>query len=721
VPLNSEGEQVAVRSLEVERRARVEAEAAARREAALADASALLVGSEEDPFPGILEILGRVQQVDRAYLFQLRDDGARMDNTAEWCAPGIEPQIAALQDLSTADYGWWIGELSRGEAIVLAELSGFPPEAEAERAQLESQGVRSVLAVPMIDTRGRLMGFMGFDRVREAAPWSEADLRAIRVVAQMSSREMARRRMVGALRRSQERYRLAGLATRDLLYDWDIRRDVLVLGEGGSSALGITDGLEVDIAWWEAGIHPDDVGTVRTTLQEAMAGPDHDWEARYRFRRGDGTSWADIHERGYFVRDAAGRAVRMVGVMSDRTEQVRMETELRHAQKMQAVGALAGGVAHEFNNLLAVVLGYADLLVHDLALPYHLREAAVEIREAAERGTLLTGQLLAFGRKQVVFPEPIRVRDALERVVRLLRRVLPESIHVADPAVEGDPVVVADPGHFDQVFLNLAVNARDAMPDGGTLAIGAALDGPEVRIAVADTGVGMPDEVRVRAFEPFFTTKPAGDGTGLGLSTVYGIIQALQGRIDVVSEPGRGTIFVFHLPLLDGPEADALRAAAPGPDALRSRPGRGGPLDRAHPPAGPARERPAPWTGGVIVVEDDPGVAGLCRRILTRAGFGVTVVRGTDEALALVNAMSTRERNVLRLLLCDVGLPGGPGTELVDRLRMEFEELGGLPAIFMSGYTATAATLSEEGAVVLPKPFSAETLMEAVAQVLPSA
>jgi signal transduction histidine kinase len=499
------------------------------------------------------------------------------------------------------DFAWWIGELSRGENIVVAETADLPAEASSERAHLESQGIRSALAVPMIDNRGRLMGFMGFDRERNAAPWSDADLRAIRVVAEMSSREMARRRMVGALRRSQERYRLAGLATRDLLYDWDIRRNVLLLGEGGSSALGITDGLEVDIAWWEARIHPDEVGNIRTTLQAAIAGSDHDWEARYRFRRGDGASWADIHERGYFVRDDAGRAVRMVGVMSDRTEQVRMETELRHAQKMQAVGALAGGVAHEFNNLLAVVLGYADLLVHDLALPYHLREAAVEIREAAERGTLLTGQLLAFGRKQVVFPEPIRVRDALERVVRLLRRVLPESIHVEDPAVEGDPVLVADPGHFDQVFLNLAVNARDAMPDGGTLTIGAALDGAEVRIVVADTGVGMPDEVRVRVFEPFFTTKPAGEGTGLGLSTVYGIVQALGGRIEVVSEAGRGTIFVVHLPVLEEGGLEAMQAAGAASSGLRPRPGRGALTGKAHLAPPLANEPSGSWTGGVIV------------------------------------------------------------------------------------------------------------------------
>jgi signal transduction histidine kinase/CheY-like chemotaxis protein len=696
------------RALDAEREARRQAEAAMRREAALAEASALLVGSQADPFPRILQILGEVEEVDRAYLFMIRDNGTRMDNTAEWCAPGIEPQIQKLQDLETSVFSWWIGELAAGRAIQVRSLGELPPAAAAEREILEMQGVQSVLAVPMIDNRGRLVGFMGFDRVRQEGAWSEAALRAIRIVAEMSTRERVRQRMLEALNRSQERYRLAGLATHDLLYDWDIRRGITTAGEGGWAALGFSSpsGNPLPLDWWESRIHPADRTRVLASLEEARKGTGTEWEASYRWRRGDDTGWARVFERGYFVRDSGGEAVRMVGVMSDRTEEDRMQEELRHAQKMQAVGALAGGVAHEFNNLLAVVLGYGDLLARDPALPFHLREAALEIRDAAERGSLLTAQLLAFGRKQVARPRPVRLAVALLRVHRLLARVLPETLHLPPPRVTGDPVVSADPAQLDQLFLNLALNARDAMPDGGEFHLEAA-PGPQadtVEIRVRDTGTGMSAEVARRVFEPFFTTKPAGEGTGLGLSTVYGIVQGLGGSIEVDSVPGQGTTFRLTLPIL-ADEVEELDD--PGdPDASTAK--------DALPPGGGA----AGSLNRVLVVEDDAGVASLCRRILERSGYRVHMAGSGEEALGQVEAMTPEERAGLRFLLCDVGLPGGPGTRLAEALRTGFPELAGLPAVFMSGYTASAATLAEAGAVVLPKPFSQETLLEAVTRAL---
>ncbi len=689
------------RVLEAERDARVRAEAVMRREAAVAEASTLLVGSETDPFPAIVRILGEVHQVDRSYLFLLRDNGARMDNTAEWCAPGIEPQIGHLQDLDTAVFPWWIETLSRGDLIEVEDVSALPPEAAAEREILEMQGVRSVAAVPLIDPRGRLIGFMGFDRVTRTGPWLPEDLRAIQVVSQMSAREISRRRMLDALHRSQERYRLAGLATRDLLYDWDMDRGVLTLGEGGSSALGVTGNRLVTIDWWYDRIHPDDRERIRVGLEAAIEGTAEGWEATYRFLVGDGERWAHIVERGYFVRNADGRAVRMVGVMSDRTEEVRMERDLRHAQKMQAVGALAGGVAHEFNNLLAVVLGYADLLAGDPGMDPELRGAALEIRDAAERGNLLTGQLLAFGRKQVVFPEPLRLADAMGRIVRLLRRVLPESIEILPPVVAGDPWIRADRNQVDQVLLNLAVNARDAMPGGGRLELHARRAGSVVHLEVTDTGEGIPEEVRPRIFEPFFTTKPVGQGTGLGLSTVYGIVRDLGGTIDFRSRVGAGTTFVLVFPVHES-------GAGGGAGA------HGGTYEVPATAAPHASPEPSGSRPPLLVVEDDPGVARLCRRILTRRGHTVHLARSSDEALSLVGALSPEDRGALGAILCDVGLPGLPGPRLAEELERRHPELRGLPRLFISGYTASATALAEEGARVLPKPFTAEALLALV-------
>jgi two-component system, cell cycle sensor histidine kinase and response regulator CckA len=346
-----------------------------------------------------------------------------------------------------------------------------------------------------------------------------------------------------------------------------------------------------------------------------------------------------------------------------------------------------------------VVLGYADLLAGEPGMDSELRGAALEIRDAAERGTLLTGQLLAFGRKQVVFPEPLRLADAMARIVRLLRRVLPEFIEVLPPGVEGDPWIRADRNQVDQVLLNLAVNARDAMPGGGRLEFHARRAGSVVHIEVSDTGEGIPDDVRPRIFEPFFTTKPVGQGTGLGLSTVYGIVRDLGGSIDVRSTRGRGATFLLVFP------AHEPRA---GEDASRSQAGR-----ETDPPAFPPAER-AGSRPPLLVVEDDPGVARLCRRILSRSGHTVHLARSSDEALDLVQGLSPEERGALGAILCDVGLPGLPGPRLAEELERRHPELRGLPRLFISGYTASATALAQEGARVLPKPFTAEALLALV-------
>jgi len=712
------------RALEAERTARQAAESSRLREAVLAEVSTLLVSNEAEPFPDVLRLLGKVHRVDRAYLFLVREDNGLWDNAYEWCRPDVEPQIGNLQGLDPAALPWWRDWLQTRTPLVIQDLDQLPPEAFGERRILEAQSIRSLLVVPLADPDQGVLGFMGFDRVGNGEPWSAEDQRAIEIVARMSARQIAGRRSALALQRSQERYHLAGLATRDLIYDWDLDSNQLELGAGGSTALGLPDLRRVSIEWWEERIHPDEREKILADLAAALAGDVPGWEAAYRFRKGDETTWAHVLERGYFVRNAEGRAIRMVGVMSDRSPQARMEEELRHAQKMQAVGSLAAGVAHEFNNLLAVVLGYAELLSETPGLGPEQVEAAGEIREAAIRGSLLTGQLLAFGRKHVAFSRPVPLAETVARMGRLFHRVLPDSVRVELENLAGGVHVHADPAQIEQVLLNLAVNARDAMPRGGTLTLRTmVVAGGRVQIEVEDSGEGMTDDVRSRAFEPFFTTKPQGEGTGLGLPTVYGIIRALGGRVWIESRPGpgpeAGTRVTMELPtclLPSEPEAPPSPAGSAAGRRLAS------------------LNAPGP----VLLVEDDPGVSDICRRILVQAGFDVRVARDLESSHRVLEGMGAEGRASLQLLLTDIGLPGPSGPEMVAELRQGFPELADLPVLYMSGYTATTSLRpvdshreagegggepgdSGSGHVpVLSKPFPAAALLQAVARVLGS-
>lgn len=712
------------RALEAEREARLAAEEGLHREAVLAKASTLLVSATAEPHEEILRLLGEAHRVDRAYLFLVREDNGLWDNAYEWCRSGVEPQIDRLQGLDPATLPWWRDWLQTRTPLVVHDLAELPPEASAERELLEAQSIRSLLVVPLVDPEAGILGFVGFDRVEHDGPWSTEDQRAIEIVARMTARQIAARRGARALERSQERYRLAGLATRDLIYDWDLDSNQLELGAGGSTALGMPDLRRVPIEWWEERIHPDERERILSDLREAIAGDAPAWEAAYRFRRGDETSWAHILERGYFVRESGGRASRMVGVMSDRTAQALMEDELRHAQKMQAVGSLAAGVAHEFNNLLAVVLGYAELLSEGPPLEPEQQDAAVEIREAALRGALLTGQLLAFGRKQVAFPRPVPVGETVVRMGRLFERVLPESVKVRVENLADGAHVYADPAQIEQVLLNLAVNARDAMPRGGTLTLrAAAATESHVHLQVEDSGEGMSEDVRLRAFEPFFTTKPQGEGTGLGLPTVYGIVKDLGGRVWIESDPSAGleagTRVNLELPVcrLDV-EPDP---PPPGPVGVE---------------AGRSDLVPEGASGPVLLVEDDPGVSGICQRILAQAGFDVRVAQDRESAIRILEGMGAGERASIRFLLTDVGLPGPSGPEMAMDFRRSFPELEDLPVIYMSGYTATTSLrpVDARGAeggkggervpggdgqmLVLSKPFPAGSLLQAVARVL---
>ena len=433
-------------------------------------------------------------------------------------------------------------------------------------------------------------------------------------------------------------------------------------------------------------------------------GRDEIWFGKFTNRCKDGT----LYEQETVispVRDESGKVVNYVGVMRDTTRERELEEQLRQSQKMEAVGTLAGGVAHDFNNLLTVIEGYSDLLLSRLGEGNPLAAEVIEIRKASDSASSLTRQLLAFSRMQVFQPRVIDLNGIVANVRKMLGRLIGENIELVTVPGENLGRVKADPGQMEQVLLNLVVNARDAMPDGGKITVetsnveldesfasklAAFRPGPYVMITVTDTGTGMDQETMSRIFEPFFTTKETGKGTGLGLATVYGIVKQSGGYIWVYSEPGHGTTFKIHLPRVD----EQLEEEVPPPEITA-------------------------WSSGsetVLVVEDTEMVRNLVREMLV--SFGYTVLEASDGNDAL--ALCEHRKEPIHLLVTDMMMPKMSGMDLskaVSSIRP------GIRVLYMSGYTEYGSVENpglSGGSFFIQKPFSVAGLARKVREVLDS-
>jgi two-component system cell cycle sensor histidine kinase/response regulator CckA len=585
----------------------------------------------------------------------------------------------------------------RRDELVGQKVKNIIPRGFAERLLMHGTGTPGDPVVPQMGTgielHGRRKDGSEFPIEIMLSPLDTVDgiliTAAIRNIAERKLRENDLSRLAAVVESSQDA--IVSLTSLGIIRTWN-RGAERIFGYSAEEATGRS------ILF----LSPPDRSAEGSTLLERVARADRIEHFETIRVKKDGTQ---IHVALTFspIKDSDGRVVGVSSVARDVTESKHMEAMLRQSQKMEAVGQLAGGVAHDFNNLLGVILGYTGLMLDRLGLDDPQRKSIEEIQKAGDRAALLTRQLLAFSRKQVLQPKVIDLNAVVAGAEKLLQRLIGENIELRAVLNPELCRVKADPGQIEQIIMNLAVNARDAMPSGGKLTIETSnmefdeaytaqhpstRTGPHVMLAVTDTGCGMDAETKAHMFEPFFTTKEFGKGTGLGLSTVYGIVKQSGGSVWVYTEPGLGTSFKIYLACVD-----------------------------AVPEIEPPNDKVMNVVAGsqtILIVEDDPALLQVTHRSLEEVGYAILEARSSKEAIDI----SESHTGPIHLMVTDVVLPGMSGVKLAAYLSAQRPEM---KVLYVSGYTNDTVFhhgVLEPGLAFLQKPFSARTLARRVGEVL---
>jgi PAS domain S-box-containing protein len=683
------------------------------------------------PLPKILEVL--CTHIEKQHpgllcsVLLLDADGTTLQNGA---APSLPSEYSRAVD--GAQIGPCAGSCGtaayRKQPVVVADIATDPLWASIRHLALP-HGLRACWSTPIASRDGKILGTFAMYYREPRTPDAE-HLQLIGNATHLAGIAIEHDRAKAELRAAEARYRTLVERLPAITY-------IAELGAGGAwhyvspqieTMLGFSPAEWLsDPMNWMNHIYPED-REVALAAEKLFQETHELFQAEYRMCARDGRLlW--FRDEGVLLHETDGQGLLMQGVMHDITERKRLEDQLRHSQKMEAVGQLAGGVAHDFNNLLMLIQAHNEHLRDRLAADDPARKDALEIENAVTRAASLTGQLLAFSRKQVLRPKVLDLNAVLADVAEMLHRLIGENIEVNIAPGRSLGRVKADPGQMEQIILNLAVNSRDAMPNGGKLTIetrDVELDengsrshegapaGKYVMLAVSDTGSGMDTETQARMFEPFFTTKAPGKGTGLGLATVYGVVRHSDGWIWVDSEPGRGTTFKIHLPRVEESRVEESRV-----DDFRVEEPVVCDIEESRAQGQPSKTAPSLATGPkgtetVLVVEDQDGIRDIVRESLRRNGYKVLIAVDGNEALEMANAYP----DPIHLLVTDLVMPNIGGRELAQRLT---PLRPGMKVLFMSGYSEYSALENEEtrpSATVLQKPFSLDALARNVRRVL---
>ena len=652
--------------------------------------------------------IGRFCAAGRAYLFQFSSDGATMNNTHEWCAPGVKPEIENLQGLPLKMFPWWMKLLKAGQNIHVKNVAELAPEARAEKEILEAQNTKSVLVVPFL-VDNRLAGFLGFDNVANTIAWGEKELVPLRTLAEIIGTAVTRRHAEALLRQSEAKFRDLVDMLPQIVFETDEKGNLTFVNQNAFNTFGYTkkdlaSGLNVTQM-----IAPKDRNRAADRMRQTMIGPSDRLGAEYSAIKKEGTEFPVIIYATSFLHD--GSPVGLRGLMIDITERKgaeedrkSLQAQLIQAQKMEAIGTLAGGIAHNFNNILMGVQGRTSLMMMDKDPSEPDYEHLKGIEEYVKNAVELTKALLGYARGGKYEVKPTDLNILIKHESRMFGRTKRE-MRVHEKYEKDLWTVDVDQSQIKQALLNLYVNAWQAMPGEGDLYIqteNATVDteyinsfvitpGRYAKVSVTDTGVGMDAATRERIFDPFFSTKDVGHGSGLGLASVYGIIKNHGGFINVTSQRGEGTTFNIYLPASD------REAEEEGPD--------------------PKKHEVHYGQGSILLVDDEEMIVEVGKAMLERLGYRAIIARSGQEALNLYE----KQREDIDLVILDMIMPGMGGGETYDRLR---EIDGNVKVILSSGYSieGKAKEIMDRGCSgFIQKPFAMEALSRKVREALDEA
>ena len=616
-----------------------------------------------------LEAIGTFMDVDRSYVNIFSDDMERVKEVYEWCNKQICSRAKQIKNMSMQNYLWTVEQLKKGQYICVSSLSELPQDAETEKISWGKAEVKSILGIPLYFSN-KLVGYFMLNSVKKEKKWKEEDIRLLKLVGEIFINALERKRSEEALTRSEANYRMLVENTRDIIYSYNpdgtVRFITPQVAKLGYMPEEIVGRKMLDF------VHPDDKERILNEFRKfIVTGKSFPTVCRIMGKK----SVIYVEEISEIIKDKHGDIAYITGVIRDITDRIKVEEEksklekqLRHSDKIRAIGTLAGGIAHDFNNILVAILGYIEVALYNMPQDSNLRPYMEQMKKACHRAIKLVKQLLTFSRETEGERNPIQLSTIIKESLKMLRPLIPATIDIKQN-IKNSSIILGDPTHIYQIMMNLCKNAADAMKEkGGVIKVGLKdintgsntlelnhelAPGNYVRLTVSDTGHGIDQSIKERIFEPYFTTKKIGEGSGMGLSIVHGIVKSYGGEITVESEPDKGTSFHIFFPKIKSNEHVEISGTS-------------------KPPGGKEN---------ILLVDDEEDlVVRVLKKILEDLGYNVMAKYSGIQALKAF----CDDPDWFDLVITDQTMPKMTGIELSQKL---LEISPRIPIILISGFS----------------------------------